>query len=459
MKRTARHFPLGTSLLKLGTFLLLFPALALFAQRNAPEPAAATLTVNSTPDGAAIFLDREPVGVTPATLSTTPGTHLVTLKKPGYSDLVETVKILPNTPNILDRRLEQLLTWVLLHSEPMGAEVRDTDENKTFLGNTPVAIRIAAPSFRSLHFALAGHQSKTIQLEVRDQTPLLENVTLLSDTGTLKLTSSPAGARILVNGLQRGVTAAAPVTLDRLDAEVKLELLLDGYQPVTQTIRIAAGMVETLDIQLQPEPATLIVASVPNAARIYLNDAFQGEAPVEIKNLPPGTYRVRAEKTGHDPDARNVELGNAQRRNIEFRLASNQGRLEITTEPAGVAVFIDGRRVAETKEPPDKANVISMPCAIEDVQTGARELRLVKQGFGELRETITVKRGETFTKHFTLKRLFIPDYEIKIATGVRRGVFIRKTAEGTTIETAPGIIYTALKADIISEGFIRDGAQ
>ncbi|MCL1888844.1 MAG: PEGA domain-containing protein, partial [Kiritimatiellaeota bacterium] len=351
--------------MKRTALLLLLPALAALAQKKADEPAA-TVTIQSDPAGATLLIDREPVGVTPATVETTPGPHLLTLQKPGHSDTFDTIRPIAGAQNILNYRLEPLVTWVLLHSDPMGAEV--SSENIS-LGVTPTLVKVVAPSVRTLQFSLAGFQSKTIQLEVANQTPVMKTVSLLSDTGTLELTTTPPGARILVDGVDRGAT---PKTLTRLDSEVTLEVLLDGYLPVTHKIRINAGDTQALDLPLQPEPATLSVASIPNAARVYLNDAFQGEAPIDIKNLPPGQYRVRAEREGCDPDARTVELGNGQKRSIEFRLASNRGRLEITTQPAGVDIFIDGQKMGRTLVDSAKSDAVSLPTPVEDVPTGAR---------------------------------------------------------------------------------------
>jgi len=436
--------------MKRTALLLLLPALCLLAQKKGAEPPAASVTIQSDPAGATVLLDRVPVGVTPATLETAPGTRLLTLQKPGHADVFETISPMLGVPNIFNFTLEPLAAWVLLHSDPPGAEVFSDNIS---LGATPTLIKVATPSARLLQFTLAGHQSKTIQLDVKDQTPVLLNISLSSDTGTLLLTTTPPGARILVDGINRGVT---PRTLDKLDSEVTLEISLDGYQPVTHKIRIAPGDTQSLELPLTPEPATLEVASIPNAARIYLNDAFQGEAPVKIENLPPGQYRVRAEKEGHDPDARTLPLGNGEKKSVEFRLRSNLGRLEITTEPAGVKIFIDGKEVGETVDDPGKSTQISLPRAIEDVAVGEREIRLVRQQFEEQREVVTIERGRTFTKHYKLVRRFIPDYEIKTVNNIFRGVYINRTGEATIIETAPGVMNTVRRVNIISEGFIRD---
>ncbi len=435
-------------------FLLLFPLLALSLLAQKPATPGATLSITSEPAGATILLDREPRGTTPATLPVTPGVHLLTLQKPGFDDAFLTVNPLASAPTILNLRLEPQVAWILLHSEPQGAEI--TTDNIS-LGTTPALVKTLPPSSKTITFTLPGYQSKTIQLDIKDQTPILETVTLLSDSGTLKLTSEPAGARILVNGIPRGTT---PATLERLDPDIKLELQLDGFITLNHSLRLNPGETQSLDLVLHPQPATLSVSSIPEKARIYLNNAFQGETPLNIPNLVPGTYRLRAEKQGHDPDARDVELARGAKQSVEFRLKSNLGRLEITTEPAGVTIFVDGQKVGETVADANQSTQISNPAPVENIATGTRELRLVRKGYRELREAVTIERGRTFTKHYTLERLFIPDYEVKTTAGIlHRGVLDAKEPDFIRIETAPGIMKTIRTENIISQRYLRDDTQ
>ncbi|MCL1888504.1 MAG: PEGA domain-containing protein, partial [Kiritimatiellaeota bacterium] len=166
--------------------LLLIPLLCLSlpAQKAAPEPGA-TLTINSEPDGAKVLLDRVEVGATPLTLAVTPVPHLLALQKPGFKETFQTVKPLPNAPTLVNIRLEPVVAWVLLHSEPQGADVTDADGNIA-LGATPALVKVETPAVKSFTFALAGYQKQTIRLPVEDATPLVKTVALVSDSGTLK---------------------------------------------------------------------------------------------------------------------------------------------------------------------------------------------------------------------------------------------------------------------------------
>ena len=40
-------------------------------------------------------------------------------------------------------------------------------------------------------------------------------------------------------------------------------------------------------------PGTLVVASDPPGAAVYVDGQFVGETPLDVRNLPPGDHRVR----------------------------------------------------------------------------------------------------------------------------------------------------------------------
>ena len=82
-------------------------------------------------------------------------------------------------------------------------------------------------------------------------------------TGSLSVTTSPAGAVILVDGVQRGVS---PATIPGLLAgKHTLLLQLDGYQDLSAPVTIAAG--QTLAYTTALSPAAPQVPAHPAATR------------------------------------------------------------------------------------------------------------------------------------------------------------------------------------------------
>jgi len=72
----------------------------------------------------------------------------------------------------------------------------------------------------------------------------------LSSTGSLSVATSPAGALIVIDGIQRGVS---PATIPGLSAGSHTVLLkLDGYQDLSAPVTITAGQTQTYTTGLSP---------------------------------------------------------------------------------------------------------------------------------------------------------------------------------------------------------------
>jgi hypothetical protein len=433
-------------------FLALLLAAAVHAAAPEPVVPPTHLQISSDPADASVMVDRKPVGSTPLTLrSLTPGEHLITLQKRGFLDAYATVDLVPDVRRALDMRLEPVTGLLLVRSTPAGAEVT---ANGMAVGSTPALITTLPPGTHRLRVTNPGFQPKELEVQIVDRTPQKIEVALVSDSGSVQVETEPVGAEIVLNGVSRG---AAPCLIERIpEGEVTLEIRLDGYIPSRQSLKLAVGEVQQVRVALKPMPATLRVTSLPAKGRVYLDNIFQGETPMEIKDLAPGTRRVRVEYAGCDPEARDVTLTSGATTAEEFRLSANTGRMELTTQPAGVQVYIDGRKRGETVAGQDETINQSNPLAIEDLPAGEHELRLIRKGFFDKILKFTVERGRTLTQQVALTRRFVPDYEVTTAQGVYRGVIDSITADILRLETAPGVITPFQIKDIRTRRSLRE---
>ena len=90
-----------------------------------PVPDTGTIYIESEPSEAEIWIDGVNTGVlTPGTVETTPGSHVVTLKKEGYGDLDITVAVTAGEEFVLTSgtTLSQL-GMLIIESEPAGATI------------------------------------------------------------------------------------------------------------------------------------------------------------------------------------------------------------------------------------------------------------------------------------------------------------------------------------------------
>jgi len=440
------------------TFLVgcwIFASLALphaaLARTGRDAQPSTRLELGTTPPGAEVHINHQKRGTTPLSITDLPaGTHLLQLTRPGHRSILDTFTLEEGIPRPLTFALEPLTGLLLVTTNPGGAEVTC---NGAALGQTPLLITTLEPGTHRLSLALPGYQRKEIDVILKDRTPVKQEVELMSASGTLNVTSDPADADVLVNGIARGKT---PCRIDRIpDGSVNIEVKAPGFESHTRQVALAAGEVQNIDVALKPLPGTLRIVSIPSGARVYVNDEYKDVTPYDFVNAPPGTYRVRVEQTGFSPNARNIELAKGESITEEFRLTKVMGRLEVTTAPAGASIFLDGKRIGVTAAKGTDTTAVSQPFPIEDVLEGEHQVEVTRPGYATQRRDITVHRDMTLTLQIQLVRQFIPNYEVVTTRATYKGVLEFKNDEGISLETRPGISQLIPMKDVKQHGPLR----
>jgi hypothetical protein len=132
------------------------------------------------------------------------------------------------------------------------------------LGVAAVPAMNAADNYAGGDVVLGGAGPKQITQVTEEPTAVPSTAATLqpvAPSGSLSVTTSPAGATILVDGVQRGIS---PATIPGLLAGRHTVMLkLDGYQDFSAPVTISAGQTQTLTTTLSPATAGTAAASVP----------------------------------------------------------------------------------------------------------------------------------------------------------------------------------------------------
>jgi len=424
------------------------------AQEAAPEPVRAPVTISSRPTGADLTVDGAPLGPAPQTVRLLPGRHVARLAFPGAPAVYAEFES-DESPSSASFDVPAPSAAVLLVSEPEGATVTRDGMNE---GVTPLLLPEVDPGRHVFSFELTGHRPQQIEATVRAPSPVLISARLVPASATVRVTSDPPGATVTLNGAPRGET---PLDLAGIpEGEATIEVALAGHAPFRTQVRLSAGESFDLNAPLDPLPASLRVESLPAGARIYLDQAFRGEAPVSLSGLAPGEHRLRAELPGHDPAARTIVLAPGADAVEEFRLRGNVGTLALSTSPAGVEILVDGRSCGKTAAKTDASDVVSETLELPDVPAGERRIEFLRPGYAPARRTVVIERDKVLAlPTVTLERRFIPDVEVRTRRSVYRGVFVEKTPDFYRLETRPGLIQSIPLGDIIKIGIIRTDAD
>ena len=138
---------------------------------------------------------------------------------------------------------------VRIESVPPGAEVTFDGERRT--GKTPVTIESVPTGTRhSVKVELPRHKPFEDTVDIPNNGGEVPVTALLKPvTGKLQIITSPAGAEIILNGINRGRT---PATINDVDlSQEHLELRLKDYQPYLQELSWPANGTIQLDIPLK----------------------------------------------------------------------------------------------------------------------------------------------------------------------------------------------------------------
>jgi len=136
---------------------------------------------------------------------------------------------------------------------------------------------------------------------------------------TIEVASDPPGADVLVDGIREGQT---PLRLSRADAgNVLLELRKPGYTPFYKSLRVERGSQYTVRAQLAADPRSrgwVNVTSQPPGAKIALQGAPAGLAPLRLGPLEPGRYKIDAEFRGFPGVSQTIEMKPGETHTVNF---------------------------------------------------------------------------------------------------------------------------------------------
>ncbi len=409
------------------------------ASASAQERVQARANITSQPAGATLLLDGVNRGVTPLMLfDIAPGRHHMKFRLPGYveSDVFLTVREGQAVDH--SETLEEEKGLLLVKTDPAGCNIKvdgiSVGESPRFIGD------LSVKDAHSVRLSKAGYQDQVISVRFRGREPLVREEKMVLDSGVLDLVSEPSGAAVTVNGIDRGTT---PVLVrDIPKGTITVKFSLPGYREEMREVRVNAGDQQTLSVSLVGLPGTLHLLSDPPNASFYVNDEARGRAPLSIPGLKPGDYVVRCEKDGYGTLTKTIAVGNGRSVREEFKLSNMMGRIEVRSLPGGADVYLDGRKVGETKSAGGGEDEISNVFSIENVMEGDHQIVLRKDGYQEVVRTVRVESQQTAKNHrVVLKRAFIPNVEVDTVNGTFRGVFKSQSEQTIVIETKPGTDY------------------
>ena len=205
-------------------------------------------------------------------------------------------------------------------------------------------------------------------------------------------TSQPEGATVVVDGMVRGVT---PLTLyDLAPGPRHVRFELSNYEGVDEFMFLREGGAVSKNAVLSPVKGILLLETEPAGCDISLDGVSFGKTPRLITSLDAkGAYRLLVQKPGYQPRTVEVKFNGRIPLVKNESLVIDSGIIEITSEPAGAEVTVNGQPRGLT------------PTKVDGVPKGRATVEIKKNGFEDESRELSIVAGESQTLFVKLNGL------------------------------------------------------
>lgn len=206
---------------------------------------------------------------------------------------------------------------------------------------------------------------------------------------TLKITSNPDGASVLINDHELGTT---PYSTKTSPTTVIIKIAKPNFKPRWERIELKAGEDKTFNYDLVPSTSSILLVSRPDGAKVIINEQVKGTTPLILQEQPLGSYTAKLEKPGFSAREVSWTIKDERPQEVIVSLNSNVGRLTLSSEPSHAQVFINGAPRGYTP----------FKCELEE---GKYQLKLEKEGFAAIEDYVNVLRDQNVEKSVTMSNL------------------------------------------------------
>jgi hypothetical protein len=275
-----------------------------------------------------------------------------------------------------------------------------------------------------------------------------------SETGQLRVNSSPEGAEVYLNDRYAGKT---PLVMEQLNiGEYVARLEHPVYQTWTRTIQINPDRTAFISADLQriQQYGSIAIRCNENDARIYLDGQYQGftekNKNVLLERVNEGSHDIRVTLSGYLNWSRRIELKPNQRVQLTVNLEKEKrtGSLEITSDVDNALIYLDGDYQLRTST--------NRSVTISNLQEGTYELRIVKEGYHDYLDTVRIYAERTFRLNVQMQREYREGAIAVHCSESNAKIFINGTYKATATANQAKI-FSDLKEGLYEIAVIKDG--
>ena len=187
----------------------------------------------------------------------------------------------------------------------------------------------------------------------------------------LTVESNVTGAEIFLNNNKQGITPLHIRNL--LPGEYAVKVVI-GNQKAAKEVILEAGKGAKLVADFQ-NLGFLSITSDPSAATVSIDNREGGITPFS-KQVPSGEYTIVVSKEGYKESRKKVIVKENEKETVHVTLAPPTCSIGILSDPENADVYLDGVHKGRT------------PLSMKDVAGGAHLVKIEKNGYQALQETL-----------------------------------------------------------------------
>ncbi|WP_319377837.1 PEGA domain-containing protein [uncultured Methanocorpusculum sp.] len=285
-----------------------------------PIPTNGYLYISSNPSGAIVYVDGVYKGVSPTTVTLSPGSHSVQMSMSGYNTWSGSTTVNAGQTTQVSATLDPSVTYGYLSvsSSPSNADVYI---NGVYKGDTSFTIGLN-PGTYQVTVKKSGYTSYTTTATVNTGMTTSVSASLQPNANAyVQIASYPSGAAVYIDGSYVGNTQYSTVSNPNyLNAgpftpgtSHTLLFTLDNYNPYSTSFILSSGETRTISATLVPvtpviTTATLQISSDPSGAEVYVDNAFRGYTPLNLNDITAGTHTIFLQNTGYDDWSQSISF-------------------------------------------------------------------------------------------------------------------------------------------------------
>ncbi len=367
-----------------------------------------SITIDSAPQAAAIYLDDKQYGIhsyTPWTGKLTKGDWKIIIELQGYEPMERIVRVDKKGQQFffpLTKKVQPGIIDVQAAADPnvLGAQVFVDAQLE---GTAPIPVEVPAGRHQ-VEIKKEGFNDYAQWVTLKEGervtiTPVLKAKIVEKPKGSLLVDADVPDAEVYVNGkLQPDTT---PTIIDNLEeGQYVIEVKKAPAVPWKQTVLVEANKRTKVTGKLaatlnQPKGGNIRVLSNVPGAEVWLDGTLKGQTPFDLQDVPPGDHLIEVKAKGYVTKEQRIKTNVGSADIIKMELVpstsvATTGKIKVVSREPEAEVFIDGARIGTA--PVEK-----------DVAPGEHFVVVTRAGFAKFEQKVAVEVGQTISVSATLR--------------------------------------------------------